>query len=1285
MFLVLLGMCCQAQVHIGSGIADKKHLPIEPNTDYSYSQSIYLASEINASGTINSLRWHYSGPETSGLVNSQDLTIYLGTTSKSSFTSETDWEPIGTMTEVYTGGITIDEDGFCTLQFQTSFPYNGLDNLVVAVRESSSGSDSDEDNFLAFETPFNRSLVFYSGWMAIDPVNPPFASLLIPFVPNVTFGGISQACPPPLKVEVTTIASTSVSFTWEGAGTNSTIDYYVSESGTAPSSTTTVSGTITGVNADVTTGLDPDTLYYIWVRNVCNGTAGGWSVAHSFRTDCVSVPGFIENFDAGVYYLPECWSGLLRGNVAESAMISVIDYESESGMNSVMLNNDTSATSADIILVSPNVSNLSAGTHRLKFSAMSNSGTSLQIGTIGSSPTAPFEVLQEVALAGGFSEYSVNFASYQGTNSHIAIRLNAAATYSSALLDDIRWETNPLCPDVTDIIVPVVGYDRVTVSWFEGGDETNWNVVYGTSSVTDPNVLENSIEVEGDATATLTELEANTFYKVWVRSVCGNNNGAWIGPTIFETGCMPTAVLNEHFDTTDLDALPECWSSILRGSSLSESAHVRVSASTVKSAPNAVVLYNSSSDTTGDNDVILVSPTLSNLSAGTHRLKFFAKGAGALEIGTLSSNNDEAVFTFYKDVVTTAALTEYTVDFTDNISSDLFIGIRHNTANEYANIAIDNLRWEVVPPCADVTSITVPTVTVDSATIAWTPASDEQEWDIVYATSEVSPEGLEPVSPSPTSPSFTLQDLDENTTYYAWVRSICLEGTGAWIGPVRFTTPCLAVDAINENFDGVTMPVMPSCWSAILRGATLDESAYIGTTENDIHSGPNALAMGNADSDTDGADDIIAVSPNLTNLGDATHRLRFYAKGDVSIQVGTLSSNTADAVFTSLHTVASTDTPTEFVLDFTGYSGPDTYIGIRHNGAYSYTSVFLDNIVWEESPACPDVTNIVLEDAALYSAIVSWSPNTQTAWEVVTGAATITDPNTIAEVISVSDSPELVIEELEPATSYKVWIRSVCGEDKGNWIGPLSFKTTCLPALLFSEGFESAAVPELPGCWTSILRGEQLSSESYIRTVDDIAASGTHSVSLYSYTYDEGNDIILVSPNLGNLSEGTHQLRFSVGGFGTSSLQIGTLNGNTNEAEFTLIDEIATTDTFTQHIIDFSDYEGTDTYIGFRHNGQQLFNTLLIDDVFWEDALSRSEVAFSGLHYYPNPVENVLNISNTQELSAIKVYNVLGQLVLDKRIGSTKAAIDVSNLSSGTYVVKVTTDKEMKTFKVVKQ
>lgn len=85
-------------------------------------------------------------------------------------------------------------------------------------------------------------------------------------------------------------------------------------------------------------------------------------------------------------------------------------------------------------------------------------------------------------------------------------------------------------------------------------------------------------------------------------------------------------------------------------------------------------------------------------------------------------------------------------------------------------------------------------------------------------------------------------------------------------------------------------------------------------------------------------------------------------------------------------------------------------------------------------------------------------------------------------------------------------------------------------------------------------------------------------------------------------------------------------------------------------------------------------------------AVAEAEENSLDLKVYPNPVQDVLNISLDQKILSMTVYNMAGQQVLTKVINDNKGTADVSALVPGTYMVKVNTANEtVKTVKIIKQ
>ncbi|MEO5776965.1 MAG: T9SS type A sorting domain-containing protein [Flavobacterium sp.] len=75
----------------------------------------------------------------------------------------------------------------------------------------------------------------------------------------------------------------------------------------------------------------------------------------------------------------------------------------------------------------------------------------------------------------------------------------------------------------------------------------------------------------------------------------------------------------------------------------------------------------------------------------------------------------------------------------------------------------------------------------------------------------------------------------------------------------------------------------------------------------------------------------------------------------------------------------------------------------------------------------------------------------------------------------------------------------------------------------------------------------------------------------------------------------------------------------------------------------------------------------------------------SNLRIYPNPVTDILTVSASENISEIKISNLLGQNLLSKTTLSSEEKIDASSLVNGWYLVQTTIGDSTKTTKFLKQ
>lgn len=96
---------------------------------------------------------------------------------------------------------------------------------------------------------------------------------------------------------------------------------------------------------------------------------------------------------------------------------------------------------------------------------------------------------------------------------------------------------------------------------------------------------------------------------------------------------------------------------------------------------------------------------------------------------------------------------------------------------------------------------------------------------------------------------------------------------------------------------------------------------------------------------------------------------------------------------------------------------------------------------------------------------------------------------------------------------------------------------------------------------------------------------------------------------------------------------------------------------------------------------------IAIDDLSWTcyTALSIEEESLSSINFYPNPLNWNQLFFNTNQLLNVDVYNILGKKIISQEIDANNNAINLSRLSKGVYLVKISNQFQTVTKKLIKQ
>ncbi len=83
--------------------------------------------------------------------------------------------------------------------------------------------------------------------------------------------------------------------------------------------------------------------------------------------------------------------------------------------------------------------------------------------------------------------------------------------------------------------------------------------------------------------------------------------------------------------------------------------------------------------------------------------------------------------------------------------------------------------------------------------------------------------------------------------------------------------------------------------------------------------------------------------------------------------------------------------------------------------------------------------------------------------------------------------------------------------------------------------------------------------------------------------------------------------------------------------------------------------------------------------------LGSEEFETQHIKLYPNPVLDILNIASTENITKIEVVNMLGQRVYTNKLNEMETTVDLSGYAAGTYIVLVSAEDKIETFKVIKR
>ena len=299
-----------AEITIGDGTLNVGFLPTNTYFRYSYTQQIYLASEIGGKSVIDRifLQYTYSKEDT------RNIDIYMGNTSKSSFTSGSDYVPLTEMSLVYSGTIIFNNASeWLEISLDSPFAYDGISNLVIAFDDNTGSYQYSGSKFKSHNVADNKSIYKDSDSENYDPSSPKSGSVAA-IRNNIKLSNIcttADCCLPP-SFSITDIQAKQITFTFAAADPNADFVFEYKRQGDD------VYTAIENVTASpfILTGLTPSVKYDIRAKALCGNDSESVYVKKTFTTPSVNIPVIYVDADA---------AGLRDGSSWTDAVVDLND------------------------------------------------------------------------------------------------------------------------------------------------------------------------------------------------------------------------------------------------------------------------------------------------------------------------------------------------------------------------------------------------------------------------------------------------------------------------------------------------------------------------------------------------------------------------------------------------------------------------------------------------------------------------------------------------------------------------------------------------------------------------------------------------------------------------------------------------------------------------------------------------------------------------------------------------------------------------------------------------
>ncbi|TPG38776.1 fibronectin type III domain-containing protein [Flavobacterium pectinovorum] len=1029
-------------------------------------------------------------------------------------------------------------------------------------------------------------------------------------------------------------------------------------------------GTIVTANTfpfKITESVLDDTEYDFYVRNKCGNDYSGWSDKGYFKTKCIGVTaGYKEDFETFAFEKNGCWTRIVpnftvesyytKNDFIDSPKQSAPNYLVHSGLRSICLLNKpdvlfpgetkTEGNSDRIVLISPRLKDFD---HYKKISfwlstrqQSSQAPAELIVGTMSDPDDAttftPYRVVAiPVTSHDKMIKYEIEFSDYYGTDKFIAFKqskINVRLT--DFFLDDFEYNQNE-CIKPGLLGARQSGSDIATLDWRDNNTKKpseSWDIEYGPKGFADGSGTIINVKTNP---ANLTGL-AQGIYDCRVRAYCEAGIASdWSDRYTFKIGCTEKAPFVENFDQYQvLNEIPGfCWTK----NSFMDTQLLECYLTNINSSPNVFYLQNNR-DTP-----LLVSPYLEDFDKDK-KIKFWLNGqltssnikSGDLVIGTIKNPLDISTFEPYQTISVEELKNlpkygkEVNVDFSKYKGSNKQIAFMFKLNDDIWSgtnrVLIDDFNYDQTLSCYEPIDVVFSNINNNSVQINWTSKNAlPEKVEIEYGATGFTP-GMGTIL-NTTANEIKVSNLQSGISYQFYFKTVCDAGNSIVVGPKKIETTC-SVKTLPwiekfSNLPAYGKDVLPDCFKLLHGSLTLENTAVEEVFSN---YSPDYLRDGFDDHSYiylrgDFWTDFMAPMFHL----EAGTTYKFSVQGRNSYEYRTqgigLSAGRGQNAYNMETRLGGTGRLTEY-----NYSEVVSYFTPVVSGDYSFLMDFSNS-------GAPNLLADNFELKEGYKVSVDGNKNS-TVYDFQKG---ITDDIILEDTFDASC--EIGFDDQSAANKVVVMSK---GSSGSNWV------TTSTNSNSGKTNENAASIWEL-----------NQSNISKVNTKIDAknAASLFMSFELKQRFVDHNTESmfrVIVNGNvLGDV-----------------------IKPVTNKA-----------DSFQKYMFDLTPYVGSEIRISLQHIGKTDFeDTAFLDNLTFAktvENLSVVENKITDFKYYPNPIENILNIESNSIISNLEVYNLNGQLLFESKYSDAKIAVDFKRYATGVYLVVLKQDDKKETFKVIKK